>query len=519
MQDGDRNTRFYHRSTIIWRNRGRVKMLKIEGEWTSNSQIIERHVSNYFEKLFYRWQTEVDGSSEMPVGRKIEASQTSRFIRHASMDKVRKAVFGMKRFGSPGPDGIQAAFYQSYWDIVGCSVTNFVNEALATGKVPVVFLEAFISLIPKKESSKFASDFRPITLLDVVFKILSKVLVNRLRPLMDNIIGPFKNSFFLGRSTVDNTVLTQEIIHSMNRKRGKKGFMVLKLDLHKAYDSLDWDFLDATQTSKGFPRRLIDLIMFSLKESRISIHWNGGKLPQIGVGRGIRQGDPLAPYLFILARERLSDEIQHEVQKEKWKPFSLARGGTGVSHLFFADDLLLFSEASEQQINTIMACVKRFSALSDLSINLNKSLIYCLPNTCHRVAIGDLAMIPVTDNLGKYLGIPILHKRVNRDTFRYILDKMNKKLANWNVGTLSLVGRKILTQSALATISVYMMQSMAIPKGTCDDIDRICYRDFLWGDLQDRKKIHLVNWEEVCKPCNMGGLGLRRAVDFNDALL
>lgn len=118
-------------------------------------------------------------------------------------------------------------------------ITRLVNSTLRTGRILVGMLEAFVTLIPKKENQEPASDFRPITLLNVIFKIISKVLVNRMQPLMKKLIEPFQNSFLLGRSTMDNIILAQEVVHGMRHKTGKKGTMVIKLDLHKAYDSIN----------------------------------------------------------------------------------------------------------------------------------------------------------------------------------------------------------------------------------------------------------------------------------------
>lgn len=123
--------------------------------------------------------------------------------------------------------------------------------------------------------------------------------------------------------------------------------MAVKIDLQKAYDSVDWDFLEEKLECFGFSRKVIDLIMFALKESGISIIWNGGWLQSFRPGRGLRQGDPLAPYLFNLVMERLAYDIQKEVSGGAWKPIHISRGGTGISHLFFADDLMLFGEATE----------------------------------------------------------------------------------------------------------------------------------------------------------------------------
>lgn len=152
----------------------------------------------------------------------------------------------------------------------------------------------------------------------------------------------------------------------------------------------------------GFPRKLIDLILFSLRESEISILWNGGRLPPFSPGRGLRQGDPLAPYLFNLVMERRAYEIQKEVNVGHWKPIHIFRGGIGISHLFFAEDIMLFGEATDHQAKIMMNCLNKFNKASGFKINLSKSLCYCSPNlnTGNKRAITENLNIPLASNLG-----------------------------------------------------------------------------------------------------------------------
>nr|AIK35195.1 LINE-type retrotransposon LIb DNA [Ipomoea batatas] len=491
IKDGDRNTRFYHNSALIRRNRNRIRFLKVNGAWTDDAHTLSNHITDFFSSLFCRCDV-ADESTLIPVPQThiISSTQAAWLIHPASLDEVRKATFGIKKYGSPGPDGIQAVFYQHFWNEVGPSLTNMVNQALTDH------------------------------LLNVAFKVISKVLVNRLRPIMCNLIGPHQNSFLPGRSTMDNVILTQEVVHSMNTKRGKKGSMIVKIDLQKAYDSVSWSFLEKTLDSFGFPRQIIELLLFSLRESDISVLWNGGCLPAFKPGRGLRQGDPLAPYLFNIVMERLAYDIQSKVTAGCWKPIKISRGGIGISHLFFADDLMLFGEATERQAKIMIDCLNTFSSTSGLQVNLSKSTIFCSPNLHAglRKQIGDKMNIPTSDNLGTYLGIPMLQKRVSRHTFSSVVEKMRKKLATWKASTLNMAGRRILVQSSLASVPTYTMQALALPVSTCNDVDKIC-RNFLWGHTDNTKKIHTVNWSHICRPRQMGGLGLRTARDFNMAFL
>lgn len=213
-------------------------------------------------------------------------------------------------------------------------VLHFLNQALTEGSFPLELARAHITLIPKKEIPIYMADFRPITLLNTVYKILSKALVNRLRPLLQNLVGPLQSSFLPGRGTSDNIVITQEAVHSLMKRKGRVGGMILKIDLHKAYDSVSWEFLEQVLVDFNFPRSLIKLIMFCVSANNLSVICNGEAQPFFAAQRGLRQGDPLSPYLFILCMEKLSHMIQDQVHKKRWKPVKIARTGPPISHLF-----------------------------------------------------------------------------------------------------------------------------------------------------------------------------------------
>ena len=123
-----------------------------------------------------------------------------------------------------------------------------------------------------------------------------------------------------------------------------------------------------------------------------------------------------------------------------------------------------------------------------------------------------------TDNLGKYLGVPLLHEKCKVSNFQYIFDRMNQRLNGWKSHCLSLVGRITLTKSALASIPNYVMQTMKLPANACSKIDKLC-RNFVWGSSETRKKIHLVSWKKLCSPKKDGGLSFRKAKDFNLACM
>lgn len=158
----------------------------------------------------------------------------------------------------------------------------------------------------------------------------------------------FQSSFIQGRSIIDNIIIAQEVVHSMRKKQGKGGWMTLKIDLEKAFDRLRWDFIHDTLVDVGLPAQMTTLIMECITTSSMSVLWNGSPSPSFATPQcGLRQGDPLSPYIFMLCMEKLSQSIQETVNQGSWKPIKLGRRGIPLSHLFFADDLILFSHSSD----------------------------------------------------------------------------------------------------------------------------------------------------------------------------
>jgi len=145
----------------------------------------------------------------------------------------------MKPYKAPGPDGFQCIFFKQYWHIVGDDIFNLVRSAFQTGYFDPIVYDTLISLIPKVEPPNTYKDFRPISLCNFVYKIITKVLVHRIRPVLDTIIGPYQSSFLPGRGTFENAIVLQEIIHFIRKSKKKKGYVAFKLDLEKAFDNVN----------------------------------------------------------------------------------------------------------------------------------------------------------------------------------------------------------------------------------------------------------------------------------------
>jgi hypothetical protein len=209
----------------------------------------------------------------------------------------------MKPNSSPGIDGFTAGFYQNHWDTMKDSICNAVLDFLNGGVMPMEMNRTILVLIPKVKHPQSISQYRSISLCNVIYKLCSKVLANRLRQILEEVISEEQSAFVPGRQISDNVLIAYECIHYMKRKKGKKGACAIKLDMAKAYDRLEWDFIHTTLTTMGFPNNLVQTIMKCVSSVTFSILVNGQPSQSFKPNRGIRQGDPLSPYLFILCAD------------------------------------------------------------------------------------------------------------------------------------------------------------------------------------------------------------------------
>lgn len=226
----------------------------------------------------------------------------------------------MKYFSSlksSGPDGIQPTFFQRFWDIVKPKVMKFCHDTFQTSSMNTYVNNTFLCLIPKCPSAvSIKKNYRPIGLCNTLYKLITKIIVFRMKPLLHKINGPSQASFLQNRRASDHATTIQEFITHFKKIKGQQGSMILKIDLEKAFDRLEWSFIKDTLHFFAFTQPLISLIMYCVSTTTISILINGSVSQQFIPTRGIRQGGPLSPYLFILCMENLSRVIDSQVSEK-----------------------------------------------------------------------------------------------------------------------------------------------------------------------------------------------------------
>ena len=290
---------------------------------------------------------------------------------------VKRNLKQMHPLKAPGPDGMNPLFYQHFWPIVGDCVTKCVLDFLNLGVTPVKFNETHIILIPKVKSPKKISEYRPISLSNVVSRIATKVLANRLKVVLPSIISENQSEFMTSRLITDNILVAFKVMNHISQKRGGRvGEMALKLDMSKAYDWVEWGGLEQIMLRMGFHSKWVNTIMHCLTSITYSIRINGVPHGHITPTRGLRQGDSLSPYLFLLCAEGLSSLIQKAALEEKITGISICRRGPQLSHLFFADDSLMFCQATSDDCVELMRLIQVYESSTGQQLNKEKTSLF-----------------------------------------------------------------------------------------------------------------------------------------------
>ncbi|KAA3478521.1 reverse transcriptase [Gossypium australe] len=335
---------------LLWRQKARCDWLQLgtgiptlrinNGEWCSEQDILRDEAVKFF-KVLYGENPNIIPNTTSDIFTRIKDQDSDFLNKPVLREEIKKALFDMAPLKAPGSDGFHAFFFQSQWDLVGGAVCEWVQGIFDGNKFEEELNNTLIVLIPKKKSPEDFSQFRPINLCSVLYKLVMKVIANRLKVVFLKYISPEQAGFIAGRNISDNIIIAQEVIHSMRSKKGGKKWMAIKLDLEKAYVRVSWKFIEMSLITAGIPEKIRKVIINAISSSTMQILWNGVPSRPFKPARGIRQGYPLSPYLFVLCMEWLGYLIKSEMKTGKWQPIRLSRSGPALSHLFFVDDLVI----------------------------------------------------------------------------------------------------------------------------------------------------------------------------------
>ncbi|XP_075092253.1 uncharacterized protein LOC142172518 [Nicotiana tabacum] len=344
FKEGDRNTKFFH--TQVRGRRKRLQLNRIQdsgGTWIEEEKEIAEEVIRFYEDQFTEIVTPSLFEIVDYVTNLINNEQNAELIKQPTKEEVKEAVFGLNGDSAGGPDGMTGKIYHSCWDIIGDDLFYMVWALFNGPELPKCVTHTNLVLIPKKKEVSTFFDLRPISLSNFSNKVISRVVHGRLVKFLPNLISEEQSGFVKGRNIVENILLTQEIVTDIRLRTKAGSNVILKLDMTKAYDRLSWIFLT----------------------------------------KGVKQGDPVSPTLFILAAEALSRGLNALHTNLYFCGFGMPKWSPKINHLAYADDMIIFSSSDETSLMLIMQMLNAYENASGQLINKTKSAVYLHHLTTH----------------------------------------------------------------------------------------------------------------------------------------
>ncbi|GJX53515.1 RNA-directed DNA polymerase, eukaryota, reverse transcriptase zinc-binding domain protein, partial [Tanacetum coccineum] len=481
--EGDENSKYFHGIINKHRSNLAIRGILVDGAWIEDPSSVKNEFLNHFKDRFQK-----PSSSrlilDMEFPNKLSLEQHDDLERPFTKEEIKGAVWDCGLNKSPGPDGF-----------------TFGNSS-------------FIALIPKTNNAKLVKEFRPISLIGSLYKIITKILANRLVSVLGDLVNEVQSAFIENRQIFDGPFILNELIHWCKKNQT----MIFKVDFEKAFDSVRWDFLDDVLKKFGFGDRWCHWIQSCLSSSRGSILVNGSPTSEFQFHKGLKQGDPLSPFLFILVMESLHLSFQKVVNAGLFKGVVLDNSLQN-SHLFYADDIVFVGKWCDSNINTIVHVLDCFFRASGLRINMHKSMIM-------GVAVENTKVTLAATNIGcmilkapfNYLGVKVGGRTSRISFWDESTNKLLSRLSKWKMKTLSIGGRLTLLKSVLGSLPIYYMSMFKVPLQVLKKMESIRSHFFNGVELNN-KKMSLIKWDNVLASKENEGLGISSFFALNRALI
>ncbi|XP_010490159.1 PREDICTED: uncharacterized protein LOC104767890 [Camelina sativa] len=570
LNNGDKNTKFFHAATKNKRAQNRIqRLVDDEGKAWFGDNDLGRLAENYFKLLFTSEDVGHKVTDKLGEGNKVSPVENAQLLKEVTLEEVKHAVFAMNPSKSPGPDGMTGHFYQQNWDVLGEHLLMMVQGFFHSGSLDRDMNKTNICLIPKKIKAERLTDFRPISLSNVVYKIIAKVMANRLKKVLPGVVSETQAAFIKGRLITDNILVAHELLHALDSPNKcsedslaiktdiSKAFdrvewsflqdalklldnilvahellhaldspnkcsedsLAIKTDISKAFDRVEWSFLQDALKLLGFSERWIRLIMTCVRTVNYQVLINGSPFGEITPTRGLRQGDPLSPYLFVLCSEILVRMLQDAESRGKITGLKVARSAPSVSHLLFTDDSIFYCKENDDELQHLISILDEYNIASGQRINYQKSSIYFGRRITQerRDLIKALTGIAAEGGQGFYLGLPEAFGGSKVTILRYLKERLQHKVSGWQTNFLSFGGKEILLKSIAMALPSHTISCFKLPKTVSQQLASVM-ADFWWRNKQNSKGMHWRAWEHLSKPKSEGGLGFKEIEAYNIAL-
>ncbi|XP_058192110.1 uncharacterized protein LOC131309505 [Rhododendron vialii] len=429
--------------------------------------------------------------------------------------EIRDTFWSLNPSKAPGPDGYNAGFFRKAWPIIGHEVSIAVKSFFRSGQLLRKANSTIVALVPKVPNPFRVGDYRPISCCNTVDKCISRILARRIQVALPNLIDPVQSGFVKGRRIADNIFLTQELMRGYH-KSSSSPRCAMKVDIMKAYDNVRWEFLWDVLATLNFHPTMIKWLQACVSTANYSLSINGKVTWYILGKRGLRQGDPLSSYLFVIVMEVLTWFLKEKSLLPDFR-FHWRCGNTKIINLCFADDLMIFCKGDLTSVKHIHDALTEFQELLGFSPSPGKSSIYFSGvNNSSRLAILNVLEFKEGTLPVRYLGVPLISTKLRASDCQ--VDSIITKTKCWTNRDLTYAGRVQLIKNVLFSMQTYWSSLFIISKKVVKEVEDIL-RAFLWSGPDLKRTGAKVSWEHLCSPKQEGGLGFKSMQVWNKAAI
>nr|GEX71249.1 RNA-directed DNA polymerase, eukaryota [Tanacetum cinerariifolium] len=479
--EGDENSKNFHGIINKRRSQLAIRGVFVSGDWHTEPSLVKDTFLDHFAARFKQPSCSHLKLS-MTFPNRLSSDQIGDLDKNITMDEIRAVVWDCRENKSPGPDGYTFEFFRRYWNLIGSDFSSAVKCFFKNGSFPRGCNSSFITLIPKVVDAKFVTDFRPISLIGGVYKVVTKILANRLAMVISDLVSNTQSAFIANRQILNGPFILNKVLTWCERKRMQA--LVFKVSFAKAYDSVRWDFLLDVLQAFGFGPRWCTWICGIFSSNMASILVNGSPTGEFPICCGLKQGDHLAPLLFILVMESFHISVSRAVNDGVFKGLQI-QGSVSLSYLFYADDVVFIGEWSDDNLDNLIRILKCFHLASGSRINVNKSQVLGVGIPTDIVQQGasrigcDIMQMPF-----KYLGVMVGDHMSRYTAWSNSIQKVRARLSKWKVKTLFVSGRLTLLKSVLGAVPIYNMSIYKAPISVLHEMEMFRNKFFNEGDSQ-----------------------------------
>ena len=496
----DKNTSFFLNLEKSKQKSNAIKEIKTNNGTTRKTEDILKYAELFYSKLYT--QESIDEDKEMYlinlIHNKLDDIQMQTCDRDISVEELTNALKGMNKNKSPGIDGLTVEFYVKFWDILKHLFHKVVINIKDEEQLSRSMKKGVISLFYKKKGDKTdLKNFRPISLLNVDYKLISRVLANRLKQVMSRIISPEQTCCVPGRDIADNIMSIRDVIDliSLNNKEG----YIVKIDQEKAFDRVSHNFILKVLKKFNFGNHFISWIKLLYKDIKSRVKINGHLTPYFSITRGVRQGCPISMMLYCIVAEPLNNLIRHRHENDGIQITH------GINSIIFqhADDTTI-TVNDVQSVENVFNSIDIYCKATGAKVNIDKSEVLCIGNANNNDASFK---IPVSINkecvkiLGVYLGPK--KKMCEQLNWANKISKIKTLIHLWSQRKLTLKGKAIVWNTLLITKLWYIVSTINVPNWIEKEIQTL-FNTFMWGG-----KIPLIKYSTIVGDKLSGGLNVQ----------